>query len=80
MGGRGERFGRHLRLLKPVEYRRVFANPVRSSDGSFTVLARANELGYPRLGLAIARKQLSTAVARNRVKRAVRESFRRHRR
>jgi len=40
------------------------------------VLARANQLARARLGLAIAKKQLRRAVARNRIKRVVRESFR----
>ncbi len=42
----------------------------------FTVLYRANGLGYPRLGLALARKRVRRAVDRNRLKRLVRESFR----
>ena len=43
-----------------------------------TVLASPNSLGHPRLGMAISRKVARTAVARNRIKRAVRESFRQH--
>ncbi len=42
------------------------------------MLARRNDLGHPRLGLAIQKKILKRAVARNRVKRIVRESFRHH--
>lgn len=42
------------------------------------VLARRNTLGFPRLGLAIARKQVRHAVRRNRIKRLIRESFRLH--
>ena len=49
---------------------------MRSADDQFTVLARANGLPVARLGLAIARKHIKTAVARNRVKRVIRESFR----
>ena len=56
----------------------VFAQPAKSSDRYFTVLARANGLAYPRLGLAISRKVDKSAVARNRIKRIVRESFRHH--
>lgn len=41
------------------------------------MLYRANGLGYPRLGLALARKRVRRAVDRNRLKRLVRESFRR---
>lgn len=42
------------------------------------VLAAANVLGYPRLGLAVARRHVRCAVHRNRLKRLIRESFRRH--
>jgi ribonuclease P protein component len=56
----------------------VFQRAVKSSDGCFTLLARNNDLGRPRLGLAISRKFAKTAVARNRIKRIVRESFRLH--
>ena len=41
-----------------------------------TLLAVPNQLQYPRLGLAISRKVAHTAVARNRIKRVTRESFR----
>ena len=44
----------------------------------FTVLCRENQLGRPRLGLAISKKNCRRATARNRIKRIVRESFRRH--
>ena len=42
------------------------------------VLACANLCDYPRLGLAISKKKLAKAVARNRIKRIIRESFRQH--
>jgi len=42
-----------------------------------TVLARPNGLSHPRLGLAISRKVARRAVARNRIKRIIRESLRR---
>lgn len=43
---------------------------------AFTLIANANELEHPRLGLAISRKAADRAVDRNRIKRIVRESFR----
>ena len=38
---------------------------------------RANELGHARLGLAISKRVSKRAVERNRIKRLLRESFRR---
>ena len=45
----------------------------------FTVLCRKNEEHEARLGLAIAKKHCRLATGRNRLKRIVRESFRKHR-
>ncbi|PKD38856.1 ribonuclease P protein component [Methylomonas sp. Kb3] len=69
-------FPDQYRLGTPAEYKKVFTNPVKSTDKYFTVLATSNILPHPRLGLAIAKKTIKKAVARNRIKRAVRESFR----
>lgn len=72
-------FTRSQRLLKPAEFAQVFKHQqLRSVDGALTLLAAPNELGYPRLGLAIAKKQLRRAVDRNRCKRVIRDSFRHH--
>jgi ribonuclease P protein component len=43
------------------------------------VIARPNEVGHPRLGLAVGVKAAGNAVNRNRIKRLVRDSFRRQR-
>jgi len=74
-----QRFPRSARLLKGADYRRVFADPRRSSDRYFTVLYRPSGRAEARLGLAVAKKHLRRAVARNRIKRLIRESFRHHR-
>jgi ribonuclease P protein component len=69
-------FKRRFRLTGATDFERVFQENQRSVDGLFTVLYRRNGLGYPRLGMAIAKKQVRSAVARNRLKRLIRESFR----
>jgi ribonuclease P protein component len=73
---RRARLQKRARLLKASEFNRVFDKAVRSSDQYFTVLARQNDIGYPRLGLAISKKRARLAVTRNRLKRLIRESFR----
>ncbi|HSN23137.1 MAG TPA: ribonuclease P protein component [Methylomicrobium sp.] len=69
-------FTSELRLNKPNDYKKVFARPVKSGDQYFTLLAIRNDFDHPRLGLAIAKKQIKKAVHRNAIKRAVRENFR----
>lgn len=71
------KFSRQYRLLNGADFDYVFEDCRRSSDALFTVLYRNNGLGYPRLGLAIAKKRIRHATQRNRLKRLVRESFRR---
>ena len=75
----GACFPHCARLTGRNAFADVFSQSIRSSDYQFTVLARFNTLAYPRLGLAISRKVAKSAVARNRIKRVIRESFRCHR-
>jgi ribonuclease P protein component len=72
-------FPKSARLLSPHDYRRVFAEPSRSSDRFLVVLGRSNGGAPARLGLAVSRKCSQRAVRRNRLKRLVREVFRRRR-
>lgn len=72
----GEVFARRQRLLQPAEFQRIFDNGRRSRDRYFTVLFCENDLTHARLGLAISRRRVRRAAARNRLKRLVRESFR----
>ena len=71
------RFPRRVRLTEPVDYERVFKRcRYRLTDRWFTLLANSSPLDRPRLGLAISKKVARDAVARNRIKRVIRESFR----
>ncbi|SCY13584.1 ribonuclease P protein component [Basfia succiniciproducens] len=63
-------------MLTPAQFKYVFEQPLRASTPEITILARRNDLQYPRLGLTVAKKHLKRAHERNRVKRLCRESFR----
>ena len=76
MAGEDFSFPSRCRLKTPADYKKVFADPIKSSDQYFTLLAIRNELDHPRLGLAIAKKNIKKAVHRNYIKRTVREDFR----
>lgn len=72
-------FPPQLRLLSGGDFQLVFkGTECRSSDKALTLLARQNGLDHARLGLAISKRFIKTAVGRNRVKRLLRESFRQH--
>jgi ribonuclease P protein component len=71
-------FGREKRLLTARSYRAVFGDTCyKVAHPNLLLLARPNELSHPRLGLVVAKKHIRHAVNRNRVKRVVRDSFRR---
>jgi ribonuclease P protein component len=74
--GPSKAFTRQSRLTASRDYEKVFGKSERSSDRFFTVLARANDVAQPRLGLAISRRVAPLAVDRNRLRRLAREAFR----
>jgi ribonuclease P protein component len=63
-------------LHQPAEFRAVRQRGKKISDAYFSLSVLANDESRPRLGLAIATRTFGTAVARNRIKRLARESFR----
>ena len=70
-------FPKTARLLSPKDYKPVFDNSrYKVSTKQFLLLATASQAKRPRLGLVIAKKHVSKAVQRNRLKRVLRESFR----
>jgi len=71
-------FSKSFRLLSPKQFQFVFEKAQKFSNRHWTFIVRANHQAYPRLGLAIAKKQLAKSVWRNRVKRLARETFRQH--
>lgn len=71
-------FLRSHRLLTPADFRRVMDNPaLRASQPGFLLLASENGLPEARIGFVLPKRRVRLAVARNRVKRIIRESFRR---
>ncbi len=64
------------RLLHRGEFRRVQGQGKRVLTRHLIVLARPNDLGGPRLGVTITKK-VGVAVVRNRLRRLIKEAFRR---
>ena len=68
---------RDCRLTRKHQFDRVLnARTTQMRSGSFRVYAMANGEPGARLGLIVGKRQAKRAVDRNRIKRALRESFR----
>jgi ribonuclease P protein component len=73
-----EGLSRKERLSLNRDFERVFKEGKKIWFGRFLLLIyRPNELGFRRLGLVVSKK-IGTAVERNRVKRLLRELFRKN--
>lgn len=70
------KFEPRKRLHQPAEFQTIKKRGRRFGDEYFSLSVLANEHSHPRLGLSIATRIFGTAVARNRIKRLTRESFR----
>lgn len=71
------RFTKEQRLLAPAAFREVFDAPERKLHQSHLMaFVRTNDHGKPRVGMAITKRKVPTAVARNLIKRQIREHFR----
>ena len=76
LAGVDQGFRATYRLRKTDEFSSVFAFRRSLRGKRFDLLYRPNTAGTARLGVAVSKRILRTAVDRNQVKRIVRESFR----
>jgi len=73
--GARRRFTRAMRLTHNLEYSRTYADGARQPAGPLVVFGLSSGREHARLGLAVSRR-VGGAVARNRIKRRLREAFR----
>jgi ribonuclease P protein component len=73
---RDESFSRKHRLSKSSDFKRIFTKGKRTATPLFVIYSLRNHLPYSRLGIQV-KARIGTAVRRNRIKRIVREVFRR---
>jgi ribonuclease P protein component len=69
------RFPKRLHLLRASDFERVFAARNSAANPWLSLHGAANDISQPRLGITVSRR-VGNAVARNRWKRLLRESFR----
>ncbi|MBP2279677.1 ribonuclease P protein component [Psychrobacter sp. PL15] len=71
-------FTKEQRLLTPAAFREVFDAPERKLHQSHLMaFVSSNIHAQPRIGMAITKRKVPTAVIRNLIKRKIREQFRR---
>jgi ribonuclease P protein component len=71
-------FPKTNRVVDKKDFARIFSEAERIPANHLILLYCGNTLPHCRLGLAISKKHLATAVERNRIKRQIREFFRHH--
>lgn len=74
----GKRIQKRDKLLKRPDFLYLSRHGHSVHNRYFVVAYCSNRFGRPRLGVTVTRK-IGSAVVRNRIKRIVREYFRRHR-
>ena len=73
-----QRFPRASRLTARRQFVAVYDRGRKARRSTFLIFGQPNQLGYCRLGLTVTRRA-GSAVRRNRIKRRMRDLFRRHR-
>jgi ribonuclease P protein component len=78
MAGSAVRFGlvAAQRVRRKIEFDAAYKRGRRIADGVFSMTVCDSPTGHARIGLAIAARTVGNAVARNRLRRLIRESFR----
>ncbi len=65
-----------FRLKTAAQFNHVFNHAKKLSGKNFAILITPNEFGHPRLAVILAKRNISKANKRNRIKRLIRESVR----
>jgi ribonuclease P protein component len=70
---------RQARLRRAADFAALRQPGGRLGSAHFRIRYRANDQDGPRMGMAVSRRVSKKAVERNRIKRAIRETYRRQR-
>lgn len=71
-------FSRNQRLITKAEFQSVFDTAQKKVLRNVVFLFKCNQQPISRLGVIVGKKTAKSAVVRNRIKRVIRESFRRN--
>lgn len=67
-----------FKIKSSRDFRNIFSEGTKIHSANFILYAKPNSLGFPRLGVSVGKKTSSSSVRRNRMKRVLREVFRKN--
>lgn len=79
MESKNYNFPKYCKLLTKEDFNAAFSNSQRIHNKYLLWVISKNNFEFPRLGIIIAKKNVKLAVQRNRIKRLIRENFRKKR-
>ena len=71
-------FPAKFKLKTSRDFRNILSKGTKTHSENFILYAKPNSLGFPRLGVSVGKKASASSVRRNRMKRVLREVFRRN--
>ena len=74
-----EKFPYREHILKSADFSKAYKEGASARSGAFVMHRRPNGLRHTRLGLSVGARKVKLAVRRNRIKRVLREAYRKNR-
>ncbi len=71
-------FPAKFKIKTPRDFRSTLSEGTKTHSENFILYAKPNSLGFPRLGVSVGKKTSASSVRRNRMKRVLREIFRKN--
>ncbi len=71
-------FPAKFKIKTPRDFRNTLSEGTKAHSENFILYAKPNSLGFPRLGVSVGKKTSASSVRRNRMKRVLREIFRKN--
>lgn len=71
-------FPAKFKIKTSRDFRNILAEGTKTHSKNFILYVKPNSLGFPRLGVSVGKKASPSSVRRNRMKRVLREVFRKN--
>lgn len=71
-------FPAKFKIKTSRDFRNILTEGTKTHSQNFILYVKPNSLGFPRLGVSVGKKTSASSVRRNRMKRVLREVFRKN--